>query len=247
MQSAVELEDGNHEHGVKQHDDARNPHSDMEVDDRSLMQISEQEQRQARTNFHLDWFNHARRGYWLGYEVWKCPLDLFSYQEIIVERRPELIIECGTYAGGSALFMACMCDYTDVGRVVTVDEVRQRDLPEHPRIDYINGDDVSNAVLAELRGYRDQVERCMVVLDSNHKRGHVARQLKLYSEFVSVGDYLIVEDTNVNGHPVLPEHGPGPWEAVGDFLERDDRFRIDPEREHFILSFNPGGYLLRVA
>jgi cephalosporin hydroxylase len=87
----------------------------------------------------------------------------------------------------------------------------------------------------------------MVILDSNHKRGHVLRQLHSYSSFVTLGQYLIVEDTNTNGHPVMPEHGPGPWEAVERFLRDQDAFRIDVSREHFLFSFNPGGYLLRVA
>ena len=37
---------------------------------------------------------------WMGYEMFKCPLDLWIYQEIIVRERPDLIIEVGTYKGG---------------------------------------------------------------------------------------------------------------------------------------------------
>ena len=33
---------------------------------------------------------------WFGYRTLKSPLDLWTYQEILVETRPDLIVECGT-------------------------------------------------------------------------------------------------------------------------------------------------------
>jgi cephalosporin hydroxylase len=46
---------------------------------------------------------------------------------------------------------------------------------------------------------------------------------------------------------VAPEFGPGPTEAIERFLEDDDRFVVDRTREKLLLSFNPGGYLRRLA
>jgi cephalosporin hydroxylase len=60
------------------------------------------------------------------------------------------------------------------------------------------------------------------------------------------GSYLIVEDSNVNGHPVLPEYGPGPWEAIGEFLAANRDFVADASREKFLMTFNPRGFLKRV-
>ena len=40
---------------------------------------------------------------WLGTQALKNPLDLWVYQEIMFETKPELIVETGTYRGGSAL------------------------------------------------------------------------------------------------------------------------------------------------
>jgi cephalosporin hydroxylase len=58
---------------------------------------------------------------WMGYEMFKCPLDLWVYQEIIVRERPDLIIEVGTYKGGSALYLASVCDLAGHGEIVTID------------------------------------------------------------------------------------------------------------------------------
>ena len=87
----------------------------------------------------------------------------------------------------------------------------------------------------------------MVSLDSNHSKAHVLAELKTYAGLVSVGSYLVVEDTNINGHPVYPEFGPGPMEALNEFLPGHKNFVIDKEREKFFVSFNPSGYLKKVS
>ena len=86
----------------------------------------------------------------------------------------------------------------------------------------------------------------MVILDSDHRKDNVLAELRAYSPLVQPGDYLIVEDTNVNGHPLVPDFGPGPMEAVDEFLATDDSFEIDPAREKFYMTFNPRGYLRRL-
>ena len=85
----------------------------------------------------------------------------------------------------------------------------------------------------------------MVILDSDHTKEHVLRELELYSHFVTNGQYLIVEDSNIHGHPVRRELPPGPWEAIEEWLPTQDDFTQDREREKLLLTFNPGGYLKR--
>ena len=70
--------------------------------------------------------------------------------------------------------------------------------------------------------------------------------MRLFALVVSPGGYLIVTDSNVNGHPVFPAYGPGPYEAVTEFLARDDRFEIDRSRERMLFTFNPNGFLRRI-
>lgn len=73
--------------------------------------------------FHKLYYDRgiSLRTRWLGTPVQKLPLDLWLMQELIVELRPDLIVETGTAAGGSALFYATVMDVLDHGRIVSVD------------------------------------------------------------------------------------------------------------------------------
>ena len=83
----------------------------------------------------------------------------------------------------------------------------------------------------------------MVILDSDHSKQHVLDELNLYGQLVTPAQYLIVEDTNINGNPVYDDFGPGPFEAVKEFLQDNPSFVVDENRERFMLTMNPGGYL----
>ncbi len=181
--------------------------------------------------------------YWLGHHVLKCPLDLWIYQEILFEIRPRLIVETGTYLGGSALFLASICDLLGNGQVITIDSARQANLPRHPRITYLTGSSTSAKILRHVGKAAKGTSPILVILDSGHGRDHVLAELNAYAPLVTPGSYLIVEDTNLNAHPVEPEHGPGPAEAVDAFLARNAAFFRDERREKLMLTFNPGGYL----
>jgi cephalosporin hydroxylase len=198
------------------------------------------------TQLYYDDNTTWRTTYWLGVQTAKCPLDLWIYQEILMETRPDLIIEAGTHMGGSALFLASMCDLLSNGEIVTIDISELPDRPSHPRITYVLGSSTDPDVLAELKLKLDAADRVMVILDSDHSEGHVFDELTTLGPLVTPGCYLIVEDTIVNGNPVLPEFGPGPAEAVTRYLsDRSTQFVVDYDREKFHLTFNAGGYLRR--
>ena len=182
---------------------------------------------------------------WFGSLLWKCPLDLWIYQELLVRMKPEFVIETGTFVGGSALYIASIMDLLGVGQVISVDLTPRDDRPEHPRISYLTGSSIDRGIVDEVKG-RVGGARAMVILDSDHHEPHVYEELQAYRSLVHPGDYLIVEDTNVNGHPAFPDFGPGPMEAVERFFAETDEFQIDHSANRFLMTLNPRGYLKRV-
>lgn len=188
-------------------------------------------------------YNNTR---WLGIETQQCPLDMWVYQEMLTEVKPDVMIEAGTYLGGSAYFFASIFDLLKHGRVITVDIEDLPGKPKHDRITYLLGSSTSDEIIEKIKRLILPGEKVMVILDSDHHKAHVLNELKRYSPLVSDGSYLIVQDTHFNGHPILPKFGPGPMEAVEEFLKSNGDFRPDRSREKFGMTFNPGGFLKRV-
>jgi len=209
------------------------------------------EDKRIRDEFHRAYYSGWKGGYgtidlsWMGYRTLKCPLDLWVYQEIMVETRPEIILECGTLLGGSALYLASMCELLGEGRVISVDLTPRDGRPQHRLIEYVTGSSTDPAIVQRVTA-ACAGKRVMAILDSDHSCAHVTGELKAYAPLIPVGGYLIVEDTNVNGHPVVPDFGPGPMEAVEAFLEENGDFIIDSDRERFMMTLNPNGFLKRI-
>jgi cephalosporin hydroxylase len=200
--------------------------------------------------FHKLLYNSANQTWgnnrWLGVQVEKNPFDLWVLQEIIYETKPDVIVEAGTWKGGSALFMATHLDLIHHGKIVTIDIEKQPDLPVHPRIQYLLGSSTAPDIVDKVKSAIGPNDKVMVVLDSDHRKDHVLKELEIYSRIVTKGSYLILEDTNVNGHPVWPDFGPGPMEALQEYMRGHSDLEIDKSREKFFVTFNPSGYLQKV-
>lgn len=176
------------------------------------------------------------RTYWMGVQCLKCPLDLWVYQEIFAELRPDLIVETGTRYGGSAFFMAHMLDLIGKGEIITID-IEELPRPDHPRVRYVTGSSADPELIRATLADRPDDEVRVVILDSDHTKSHVLQEMNLLAPYVTVGSYLIVEDTNI-----LTD---GPMQAVEAFLQTNTDFVVDGSREKFLLTFNPRGYLKR--
>src|SRR5213080_4149733 len=122
--------------------------------------------------FHRLYYDNSTRTWqntrWLGVRVSKCPLDLWIYQELIAELRPEVIVETGTFLGGGTLYLACCLDLVGRGRVISVDNVEQPNRPEHDRITYVHGSSVDPEIVDAIRQEVGSDSRVLVIIDSEN-------------------------------------------------------------------------------
>ena len=202
---------------------------------------------------YLEWFygtNVWKDLRYRGVRTLKLPLDMWNYQEIIFENNLHWMVETGTRHGGSALFFADL--FAAAGReggVVSIDVTHEALDPvvtSHPRIRFLLGDSASGEMVKRSR-CSSQPQRhggLLLMLDSDHTAAHVFKELTVWVPQLRAGDYLIVEDTIVNGHPVRPGFGPGPMEAVTAYLAANPgRLLADDAREaKFGCTFAASGF-----
>ena len=194
---------------------------------------------------------------WMGRPIIQYPQDIIAMQEIMWRVKPDLLIETGIAHGGSIIFYASILELIGKGEVLGIDiEIRPHNrnaIENHPmaqRITMIEGDSVSGAVLDQVRDIVRGKKTVLVCLDSNHTHDHVLNEMKLYSQFVTKGSYLIVFDTIIEE---LPDEfcSDRPWSkkdnpktAVREFLEANHRFVIDKSIEtKLLITVAPAGYL----
>jgi cephalosporin hydroxylase len=191
-----------------------------------------------------------------GVGILKFPFDYVMYQMIVFEIKPDLIIEIGTYGGGSALYLADLLDILGKGEVHTIDIYPEITpamscglslFQNHPRTKYFNkgyeGYDLSNC-----EGH----ETILVIDDGTHKYEDVLKALYKFKDVVSKNSYFIVEDGNcyqLYPNVAYSEWNGGPLKAIDEFLKNNSDFIIDKKWCDFYgtnSTFNTNGYLKKI-
>lgn len=197
--------------------------------------------------FHKKWYDSE--GTWRtltykGIPILQNPFDVWMIEEVIWERKPDVILEVGTYKGGLLNRIADSCDFR---RMIVIDPVDQIEkIPSSP-VHFIQGRSVDEKVVASVKKLVWPNLSCMAILDGDHRPDNVAEELRIYSQIVTPGQYLIVCDGNLGGNPVSTADDPGPAEPIRKFLAANSNYRADKSRERLMMTFFPNGWLERLS
>lgn len=187
--------------------------------------------------------------------------DAIVIQMLLWNVQPGFVVEIGTFNGGSALYYSeIMRSYEqckECTKLLTTDPSNAQVSPAllKPRnynVEFQLGGSTNPAVLARVGALSAQFSRTLVIHDGDHSYEGVLRDLQLYDKFVTVGSYMVVQDTSLD-RLMTPEtavqcHG-GAMRAIKDFLAGPgkDRWIVDKTYEFLLFSTNHNGFLRKVA
>jgi cephalosporin hydroxylase len=177
---------------------------------------------------------------WMGRPVIQHPEDLVRTQEIVYNLRPDVIIETGIAHGGSLVLSASLMKAMGHGRVVVgVDiEIRphnRKAIEAHelfPMLRLIEGDSTAPATVAQAASHVRAGDKVLVILDSNHSRAHVRKELEAYHHLVTPGSYIVATDGIMRDLWDTPRGQPSwktdnPAQAAHDFVAAHPGFVIE--------------------
>lgn len=223
---------------------------------------------------------------WLGRPIIQQPEDMIRIQELIYQIKPDYIIEVGIAHGGSLIYYASLCSLMGKGKVIGIDiDIRphnRKAIEEHELYKYITmfeGDSIDNAIIEKIKDiiYKNSDNSSgssnddsknsndspviMVILDGDHTKEHVLKELYSYSKFVSINSYIIACDGYIK-ELVGECRGPrseenwvydNPKMAVNEFVKNNPDFILEEPKFLFNegtvdrwISHWSGGFVKRI-
>jgi len=173
-----------------------------------------------------------------GVQVIKPPTDLWMMQELIWAIKPRYFVEIGTFYGGTAFYVAHLFDLIGSGEVISLDiNPDKTEVAKHPRVHLLTGNSIEEKTFFEVKSYLKEPGPVMVDIDGCHLREHTLQEMILYGSLVTVGSYMISEDSS----------NTETWWSTEKFLEINKSFVADRRCEKYILTYHPNGWLQRVS
>ena len=180
----------------------------------------------------------------LGVPMQQIPSDNWLLADLISRIKPDYVIETGTLWGGSAIYYSALLEFVNpAGKVISIDINEKQILPkarDHDlwkrRVKFIKGSSTAPEVIEQIKEELGSGKIALITLDTLHAPDHVRKELELYSQFVSKGSYMILQDTYYEGLP----------EVLDEFLASHEEFQRDTRLdERYIFTKYRGGFLRR--
>lgn len=206
------------------------------------------------------------RDTYAGIPISKFPEDLRTYEQIIWERAPQVVIEVGVQHGGSTLWLrdrlSDLQRYRagEAPRVVGVDidlGRARRNFSALPGeamagIDLIEGDIAQPSVVEKVLSAVPRDAEVFVIEDAQHDAATTLAALRALAPLIRTNGYYMVEDTCVDYEPLrlAAEWPRGCGTAVAQWLAEDPlgrRFERRSDLQAYGLTCHPGGLLRRMS
>ena len=201
-----------------------------------------------------------------GVPMAKFPEDLRTYERILWERAPRIVVEVGVQHGGSTLWLRDrLLDFQryrggPAPSLVAVDvdlSLARKRFDEMPPeatagIELLEGDIHDAATVATIVQAVPRGAEVLVIEDAAHDLATTSAALQGLAPLIQPGGYYVVEDTYVDIEPLrVNEAGfRGAGIAVAEWLAGDPlgrQFRRRPDLQPYGLTCHPGGILQRVS
>jgi cephalosporin hydroxylase len=177
---------------------------------------------------------------WMGRPIIQLPEDMIRTQEVIYRVKPTVILETGVAHGGSLIYYASLLRaFFGSGRVIGVDiEIRphnRKAIEAHemfPSITLVEGDSVAPSIVSQATEQIGPDDRVLVILDSNHTKEHVRRELEAYHHVVTPGSYIVATDGVMRDVADVPRAGDDwswnhPTAAAEEFVADHPEFVLE--------------------
>ena len=215
-------------------------------------------------DYWLDRVRQHTEDSYAGIPLSKFPEDLRTYEHLIWDAHPQVVIEIGVQHGASALWfrdrLRTLESYGRIAshRVVGIDidvaaaraNVERADPSWSASIELIEGDVLDPELPERVRSVVPDGSPCLVIEDSLHTYETTAAALRGFAGLVQPGGYFVVEDGCVDIEEMrLSDDWPrGVIPAIEEWLATDagKRFTVRRDLELYGVSCHPHGFLQRV-
>jgi len=196
----------------------------------------------------------VRKHTWKGIHFCKDPFDIALYQLLLWELQPKTIIEVGTKAGGSALWLRDQSRVLELDAPVISIDTDPSKLDSRARkalgIYFITADARDLASYSEVNNRVIHAPHpWLVIEDSDHNYETVKGSLAYFGPKLVKGDYLVVEDGVMETFGNSHQYDGGPNRAVEEFLKDNQNYEVDYRYTDYYgtnVTWAPNGWLRRV-
>jgi cephalosporin hydroxylase len=180
----------------------------------------------------------------------KHPMDMALYTRLIWRLKPRSIIEIGSLAGGSAVWLGDTLKTFGIdGQVVSIDLTPPTPVYHPGNVKFLQGDQTDLSATLTPKLIAELPRPWLVIEDASHHYKPTLAVLRFFDPLLRSGEYIVIEDANMTEMGTDAGHDGGPARAICEFLgTRGADYVIDDrycDLYGINVTENPNGYLRR--